>query len=269
MPALATAFQPAPMLGGAPYSRLQNTEDWRSMSRKALTLLHFNVETVSLNKRANGHQAASTNAKISLLRKERINGVNDTADRDGDSQQDLTRVHAELIRKIAADKDRDAFQVLYSWYAPRVKSYLLRFKLNAEQAEDLAQEIMVTLWRKAVQYDPAKAAPSTWIFRIARNRFIDQTRKQKYPEVDADDHLQHLVAPETADQPVIDRQVAVNVKAALNTLNADQRQVIELSFFEEMSHSQIAEHLSLPLGTVKSRIRLAFKALRPELESQR
>ena len=239
------------------------------MNRKTLTLLHFNVETVSLTNRGSGYQAASNDATISLLKKERTNGVNDTANREEESRQDLTRQHADLIRKIAADKDREAFRVLYSWYAPRVKSYLMRFKLNAEQAEDLAQEIMVTLWRKAVQYDPAKAAPSTWIFRIARNRFIDQTRKQKYPEVDADDHLQHLAAPETADQPVIDQQIAGNVKAALNTLNADQRQVIELSFFEEMSHSQIAEHLSLPLGTVKSRIRLAFKALRPELESQR
>ena len=239
------------------------------MRRNALTLLHFNTETVTLANGANSNRLAAGETTHSLVGVERTDSVSDTTDREEESRQDLARQHADLIRKIAADKDREAFRVLYSWYAPRVKSYLIRFKLNAEQAEDLAQEIMVTLWRKAAQYDHAKAAPSTWIFRIARNRFIDQTRKQKYPEVDADDHLQHLAAPETADQPVIDQQIAGNVKAALNTLNADQRKVIELSFFEEMSHSQIAEHLSLPLGTVKSRIRLAFKALRPELESQR
>jgi len=175
--------------------------------------------------------------------------------------------HAMLMQKIASAQDKDAFREVFSYYAPRVKSYLLRFNLNAEQAEDLAQEVMVTLWRKAGQYDAAKAALSTWIFRIARNRFIDQSRKQRYPEVNADDHLSTLVAPEETDRPLMQQQTSIHVQAALSKLSTEQRTVIELSFFEELSHSQIADRLSMPLGTVKSRIRLAFKALRVELES--
>ena len=172
------------------------------------------------------------------------------------------------MQQIAQEQDREAFRTLFAHYAPRVKSYLLRFHLTSEQAEDLAQDVMVTLWRKAAQYDPAKAALSTWIFRIARNRFIDQTRKQKYPEVNADDHMGSMVAPEETDQPLMVEQTSFHVQNAMKQLNKEQRAVIELSFFEELSHADIAEKLSLPLGTVKSRIRLAFKVLRTELEDK-
>ena len=181
--------------------------------------------------------------------------------------QERAESQAMLMQRIASAQDKEAFREVFSYFAPRVKSYLLRFNLSAEQAEDLAQEVMVTLWRKAGQYDPAKAALSTWIFRIARNRFIDQSRKQKYPEVNAEDHLSTLVAPEETDQPLMQKQTSTHVRSALKKLGKEQRTVIELSFFEELSHSEIANRLSMPLGTVKSRIRLAFKSLRIELES--
>ena len=172
------------------------------------------------------------------------------------------------MHRIASARDKEAFSEVFSYFAPRVKSYLLRFNISSEHAEDLAQEIMVTLWRKAGQYDPAKAALSTWIFRIARNRFIDHSRKQKYPQVNADEHLSRLVAPEETDRPLERQQTSAQVRAALSTLKPEQRAAIELSFVEELSHAEIATRLSLPLGTVKSRIRLAFKAMRTTLEGK-
>jgi RNA polymerase sigma-70 factor (ECF subfamily) len=173
--------------------------------------------------------------------------------------------HEELVARIAAARDRAAFKQLFAYFAPRLKSYLISLGLDSEKAEDLAQDVMVTVWQKAEQFDPAKAKLSTWMFRIARNRFIDLKRRQKYPEVDADDHLKEFAAPETTDEPVIAGQASLRVRQALTALRPNQRQVIELSFFEELSHSQIAERLALPLGTVKSRIRIAFQTLRKEL----
>jgi RNA polymerase sigma-70 factor (ECF subfamily) len=181
------------------------------------------------------------------------------------ARKDKADSHEDLVRRIADNKDRSAFAELFAHYAPRLKSYLMGLGLNDEKAEDLAQETMVTLWRKAAQFDPAKARLSTWLFRVARNRFIDHTRKQKYAEVDADDHMSQMVAPEQTDAPAVQRQYAERVKAALAGLKPAQKQVIELSFYQEMSHSEISAELALPLGTVKSRIRIAFEALRKEL----
>lgn len=173
--------------------------------------------------------------------------------------------HETLIVLVARDRDKSAFKQLFGYFAPRLKSYLMNLGLGAERAEDVAQDVMVTVWQKAEQFDASKAKLSTWMFRIARNRFIDLKRRQKYPEVDADDHLKELVAPEQTDQPVMAGQTATRINKAMVILKENQRQVIELSFFEELSHSQIAERLDLPLGTVKSRIRIAFQALRKEL----
>jgi RNA polymerase sigma-70 factor (ECF subfamily) len=176
-----------------------------------------------------------------------------------------TLTHEELALRIAQFQDRTAFKKLFFYFGPRVKAHLMKFGLDEERAEDLTQEVMVKVWQKATQFDPKKAKLSTWIFRIARNKFIDFTRKQKYPEVDVDDHLAEMVAPEQTDRPVEAMQTSKIVAAGIEKLNPDQQRVIRLSFFEEMSHSEIAAHLALPLGTVKSRIRIAFQTLRKEL----
>ena len=181
------------------------------------------------------------------------------------ARKDKPHSHEELVTRIAVSRDRAAFAELFAHFAPRLKSYLMTLGLDGEKAEDLAQEVMVTLWRKATQFDPVKAKLSTWLFRVARNRFIDHKRRQKYAEVDADDHMAHMVADDETDAPAIQNQNAARVKHALASLKTAQRQVIELSFFKELSHSEIATELALPLGTVKSRIRIAFEALRKEL----
>lgn len=157
-----------------------------------------------------------------------------------------------------ADQDRAAFAQLFEYFAPRVKSYMLRLGSDDSQAEELAQETMVTVWRKASQYDPGRAAASTWIFTIARNRRIDAFRRTNRPELDPDDPALVPDPPPQGDAVVEQKQNAARVQAALATLPEEQRQVLHMSFFDEKTHSEIAEQLDLPLGTVKSRIRLAF-----------
>lgn len=170
-----------------------------------------------------------------------------------------------LAVRVAEHRDRQAFRLLFAHFAPRIKSFLLKQKMSDEMAEDLTQEVMVTVWQKAHLFDPAKARLSTWMFRIARNKFIDKVRRQKYVEVDVDNHIQSMEATDKTDEPVIQMQDQTRIMAALKILKPDLRKVIELSFYRDLSHSQIAEQLGLPLGTVKSRIRIAFQKLRVEL----
>jgi RNA polymerase sigma-70 factor (ECF subfamily) len=170
------------------------------------------------------------------------------------------------IQAIASTQDRSAFAALFSHYAPRVKAYLIRLGCPDGQAEELAQETMLAVWRKADRFDPAKAAAGTWIFTIARNLRIDQVRRERRPELDPDDPaLVPAPAPE-ADLVLQTKQHHVLVHNALQALPPDQARVIALSFFEDKPHGEIAGELGLPLGTVKSRIRLAFARLRAALE---
>jgi len=170
-----------------------------------------------------------------------------------------------LALRVAEHRDMHAFRLLFAHFAPRIKSFLLKQKINGETAEDLTQEVMVTLWQKAHMFDPAKARLSTWMFRIARNKFIDKVRRQKYIEVDVDDHIQAMEAPEKTDTAVIQNQGRARIMSAMDVLKPELRSIIELSFYQDLSHSQISEQLGLPLGTVKSRMRIAFQKLRIEL----
>ncbi|MCC3861175.1 sigma-70 family RNA polymerase sigma factor [Pseudemcibacter aquimaris] len=182
------------------------------------------------------------------------------------STLDITSLsHEELVLMVATEKNRAAFKILFEYFAPRLKSYLLNFKISNQKAEDIAQDVMVVLWQKADKFNPEKAKISTWLFRVARNKYIDITRRQKYPTVNADDHLHEIAAPEQTDQNLQHSQDSKLIEDAMGKLNDDQKTVIKLSFFQELTHSQIAETTGLPLGTVKSRIRMAFKALRKEL----
>jgi len=173
--------------------------------------------------------------------------------------------HESLAMRVAVLRDKRSFAILFSYFGPRLKSFLMRNNLNEELAEDMAQEALIAFWHKAGSYNADKAKFSTWLFRVARNKLIDHQRKHKYPLVNADDHMKDMVAEDKTDGLIKTKQNVNAIKTAMNTLNPAQRKVIELSFFEELSHTQIAEHLSLPLGTVKSRIRMAFTTLRNEL----
>ena len=170
-----------------------------------------------------------------------------------------------LIARIATDADRSAFVELFHHFAPRVKSYGRRLGASDTAAEELAQETLLAVWRKAGQFDPARASASTWIFTIARNLRIDALRRER-PAPPADDDAD---PSPPADVLISGSQQDGRVRQALGSLPPEQLEVIRLSFFSDAPHSAIAESLGLPLGTVKSRLRLAMTRLRALLEDLR
>jgi RNA polymerase sigma-70 factor (ECF subfamily) len=167
-----------------------------------------------------------------------------------------------LLISVGARADRAAFVALFDHFAPRVKSYLLRLGASPALADDLAQEAMLTIWRKAALFDPSKASASTWIFTIARNLRIDAIRRERRPEFDPNDPA--LVPDEEipADTQMVREDDDARIRKALAQLSPDQAQVVQMSFFADKPHSQIAQELGLPLGTVKSRLRLAMGKIR-------
>jgi RNA polymerase sigma-70 factor, ECF subfamily len=176
-----------------------------------------------------------------------------------------------LIQAIATDQDRDAFARLFEFFAPRVKAFMQRSGLAPEAAEDLAQETMITVWRKADLFDPGTAGAAAWIFTIARNLRIDAYRRnQRGIDVIATEFEFELGADDAMppDAAMIAKQDQTRVRAALEQLSPDQLRVVELSFFEQKAHADIATALGIPLGTVKSRLRLAMNRLRDLLDGQ-
>ena len=172
-----------------------------------------------------------------------------------------------LIQRVAAQADRAAFAALFQQFAPKVKSYMLRLGASGAAAEELAQETMLAVWRKAALFDPARAGASTWIFTIARNLRIDAIRRERPAPAEEDPSDS---APEPgADAAVLAAELQTRVRDAMKALPPEQVQIVELSFFSEEPHSAIAERLGLPLGTVKSRLRLAMGRLRALLEDVR
>lgn len=180
--------------------------------------------------------------------------------RDGEGPSD-----AALIAAIADRRDRRAFAVLFDRYAGRVKAMMIRSGAAAETAEEAAQETMLALWRRAETFDPSRASAAAWIFTIARNKRIDLLRRETRPEPNPEDPLFAPEPPAAPEAAIGDARRDGLVRAAIASLTPDQRVVVVLSFFEGRAHSEIAERLGLPLGTVKSRLRLAFGKLRAQL----
>jgi RNA polymerase sigma-70 factor (ECF subfamily) len=170
------------------------------------------------------------------------------------------------ILAIAEHGDRAAFSELFDHFAPRVKAYLLRLGTNPETAEELAQETLLTVWRRSASFDPARAAASTWIFAIARNLRIDLARRERRP-LPGEESLVTGEVPQP-DALLEAAQDARRVAAALSILPDEQAEAIRLAFFSDKPHAEIALDLALPLGTVKSRIRLAMGRLRALLEDE-
>lgn len=167
---------------------------------------------------------------------------------------------------ISAERSKEAFAELFDFYAPRIKSYMMRLGASDSEAEELAQDVLVTVWQKAGLYDRKQASVSTWMFRIARNRRIDVQRRQRRPELTADDPMLRPPEIEQPDTVMARGQMEGIVRSQLVKLPADQRLLLQAAFYDGLSHSEIARAFNLPLGTVKSRIRLAFLRLRGELE---
>jgi RNA polymerase sigma-70 factor (ECF subfamily) len=176
---------------------------------------------------------------------------------------------ADRIEAIAARQDRAAFADLFRHYAPRVKAFLMRGGSDAETAQEVAQEALILVWRKAASFDRARASAATWIYAIARNKRIDLARRAGRATIETEDWLTVFAAEEEdADKSILAGQTYSRVKELLGSLSAEQLLVIRKAFFEDKTHTAIAEELGLPLGTVKSRIRLALGRLRDALEKE-
>ncbi len=174
-------------------------------------------------------------------------------------------VLASLLAAVADDRDRQAFASLFRHFGPRLKTFFLRSAISSGVAEDLVQETMLNVWRKASYFDPERAGVATWIFTIARNLRIDHLRRLRNPAtlpVDGDD------APFSIEDGVIGAERDERVRRALTTLSTEQQTIIRLSYFSEKSQTEIAGELGIPLGTVKSRTRLAMNRLRALLEDE-
>lgn len=170
-----------------------------------------------------------------------------------------------LMLRIAQYRDRGAFAALFERYAGRVKAFLMSGGAGHDQADEAAQDVMITVWRRAELYDPAKAAVSTWIFAVARNRRIDMIRRARRATPDPEDPL---FQPEPEPDPAASAALAdrdARVRLAIAALGPEQREVVRLAFFAGLTQTEIAERSGTPLGTVKSRLRLAFARLRAAL----
>lgn len=169
--------------------------------------------------------------------------------------------HDRLIEAVALRRDREAFAELFAYFAPRLKTWLIRSGATANAAEDFAQDAMLTVWRKADLFDANRARAATWIFAIARNRRLDMLRRdaRPLPTPEIDPAGDGVPRP---DEIVSMQEDARRVRDALSKLSPEQGEVLRLAFFLERPHSEIASRLGLPLGTVKSRIRNAMIKLR-------
>ena len=175
-------------------------------------------------------------------------------------------VFAALVERVANHGDRAAFTRLFSYFAPRVKGYLMRLGLGPAESEEVSQEVMVAVWRKASSFDRRQASVATWIFRIARNRRIDAFRRDQRSILDAHDPVFQPQAEAGPDRAAETAEREAQLREAMSELPPEQRELVRVAFYEDLSHSQVAERTGLPLGTVKSRLRLAFAKLRLRLE---
>jgi RNA polymerase sigma factor (sigma-70 family) len=172
----------------------------------------------------------------------------------------------ELIERVARSADRAAFAELFRLFAPRLKSYLIRQGCDFALADELMQETMIMVWRRAASFDRRRASLATWLFTIARNKRVDAFRRQRRPEIDLQDPALVPDPAPPADEPVLAHERGRRLAQALAALPKEQAALIRLAYFDDRTQSDIAQTTRLPLGTVKSRLRLALGKLRRALE---
>jgi RNA polymerase sigma-70 factor (ECF subfamily) len=174
---------------------------------------------------------------------------------------------ADLLQRIAERADPAAFRELYEAYGPRVKAYMMRKGADAGTAEDLAQETLLTVWRKAALYAGDRGSMTTWVFTIARNLRIDRLRREVPWQELPEGRLAEASGEPLPDEELAEKERQQRVQAALAELPAEQREVVSLAYLEGLSHSEIAGRLGVPLGTVKSRMRIAYQKIRQAVET--
>ncbi|KIT15314.1 sigma-70 family RNA polymerase sigma factor [Jannaschia aquimarina] len=173
---------------------------------------------------------------------------------------------AQLVA-VGRSRDRGAFEALFRQYGPRVKAFLMRGGMPEGAAEDVMQDVMVTVWRKAHMFDPQRASVATWLFAIARNRRIDLIRRARRPEPE-DLPWGPEPNPEQVDALAL-QEDSRRLADAVAQLPPKQRDLVERAFYGDLTHTEIADATGLPLGTIKSRIRLAITRLRSAMDTDR
>ncbi|WP_275066128.1 sigma-70 family RNA polymerase sigma factor [Aliiroseovarius sediminis] len=183
--------------------------------------------------------------------------------------QKKTEISEQTVWMLAIrdNRDRAAFCALFDHFAPRLKGFIMRTGCSAHQAEEIVQDVMLTVWRKAAMFDPHRAQVSAWIYQIARNRHIDVVRKENRPV--PDELAEDPGSEPDASQILAVEQEAGKLKQALSSLKPEQREIIEKAYLGELTHQEISTQTGLPLGTIKSRIRLGLERLRHELKGMR
>jgi RNA polymerase sigma-70 factor (ECF subfamily) len=171
----------------------------------------------------------------------------------------------ELVQAIGGARDRAAFEQLFARYAPRLKAHFARAGRSGPQAEDLVQDVLLSVWSHAESYRPEMASVSTWIFRIARNRFIDVVRKQRHIAIESEAAEALPDEPLDLDESLATQQLSERVEVALQGLPSEQVEVVRASYFRHESASQTAARLDIPIGTVKSRLRAALQHLQRQV----
>jgi RNA polymerase sigma-70 factor (ECF subfamily) len=230
--------------------RQQSDPDWHHRRKPCMTL-----DVVPAEKADGRGDAADYAAAASVaLRRIGTKGKMTT-----DSEPDW----AALLMAVRDRADTAAFAQLFRHFAPRVKAFLRKSGAGEALAEECAQDVMATLWQKAHLFDPARASVATWVFTIARNRRIDALRKARRPEPE-DLPWGPEAEPDQADAFEM-QQESRRLGEALAQLPDKQRILIERAYFGDLSHSEIAAETGLPLGTIKSRIRLALERLRHQM----
>jgi RNA polymerase sigma-70 factor (ECF subfamily) len=174
--------------------------------------------------------------------------------------------HKRLMEKVAQSQDRGAFKALFLYFGPRLKAMMMKSGADHATADDLVQDVMMRVWRKCELYTPARGAVSTWIFTIARNARIDRLRRASSQPYDDIDEFELVSDNPDAEQEIFANQRASLVSQAITTLPDEQQQIMKMAFISDLPQSEIAKKLSLPLGTVKSRMRLAYGKLRTKLK---
>ena len=184
-----------------------------------------------------------------------------------DNQNSRVQPWAAEVAAVARERDRESFMRIYDYFAPRLQRYLAGLSGCEARAEEFTQEALLKLWHKAAQFDPEKASLATWLYRIARNLYIDHVRQDRGWQVTQEslEALERLEAPEDGLLDFSHRQEQ-KLASALHALPPDQARVIRMAYFEALSHRQIADQLQLPLGTIKSSLRLAYRKLRAGVE---
>mgnify|MGYP001951274000 FL=1 len=178
----------------------------------------------------------------------------------------MSETHKALMARVAATRDRAAFRALFDHFGPRIKAIMMKSGADSALAEDIVQDVMMTVWRKIDLYHPERGSASAWIFTIARNARINFLRKGVSRPYDDIDDVEIISDDPDGEAQAIASERAAMVGAAMTTLPDEQREIVHMAYVEDLSQTEIAAKLALPVGTVKSRMRLAYAKLRGQLE---